>query len=443
MKKTILISIKVLFSVITILIATAFSGFLGLGKYSYIITIPFITLIWPGTWGLFEKDKDSKNKKYCTKGKIILKITGILYIVFYGGIILFLTAGFYFLRIGAFLSEQEIWSFYTQSFNNSIGGRFLLVFIWESLIKFFIGICAVKYSSDLDKSKIFLGFSIAILVWNIAFTIIFFTIHWSILIDIVFLAVPILFIIGSYKNLKSINGENSTSKNIIFVNQRTKTKEKTDSVKIISVTPDTDLIDGKEQSFILKINYNLTTQKRCFFDIGFNTVEAGVDGFKSFKPKYFIIKKGSGNLTFQVTTVPKNWFSEGEFYVKVGLYIIKKFEWPRKELGMKLAGDSKVLLFNNENNLSKIQCTESNLNNSLALTQTGRIESLPVKTTSEKAKTDIPRNKMVIETVDTVENFKENFETNDFMFCINCGTKIVKNSNFCIRCGFNLASVKG
>ena len=199
----------------------------------------------------------------------------------------------------------------------------------------------------------------------------------------------------------NIASKQSASKNITFVNKRTRTKENTDSVKIVSVTPDTDLIDGKEQSFIVKINYNLSTQKHCYFDIGFNTVEVGFDGFKSSKQKDIIVKKGSGNLTFRVTTIPKNWFSEGEFYVKVGLYIIKKFEWPRKELGMKLAGDSKALLFNNENN-------------SLVLTQTDR-----------------------------VENFKENFETNDFMFCINCGTKIAIKSNFCISCGFNLTSVKG
>jgi len=90
-----------------------------------------------------------------------------------------------------------------------------------------------------------------------------------------------------------------------------------DSVKILSVTPDTGLIDGVETDFTVKVEYSLATEEKCKLSIWFNS-----DSQNSYSHYGTIeISKGKGNYTFEnITVIPKNWRSEGdEFGVSVTL----------------------------------------------------------------------------------------------------------------------------
>ena len=90
-----------------------------------------------------------------------------------------------------------------------------------------------------------------------------------------------------------------------------------DSVKILSVTPNTGLTDGEEQNFTVKVEYSLATEEKCELTICFNSYS--IDGYSHYETKE--ITKGKGNYTFEdITVTPKDWRSEGgEFGVMVVL----------------------------------------------------------------------------------------------------------------------------
>jgi len=119
-------------------------------------------------------------------------------------------------------------------------------------------------------------------------------------------------------------------------------------VKIISVTPSENLIDGIEQEFIVIVDWEintLTLEDASFtadtadLSIYFNTLE--VNHWIGFD--YIIATKGSGRHTFKVIVNPKNWYPEGKFSVYVRLSPnIKEAPYSGPTWSV---SDEKVLLF--------------------------------------------------------------------------------------------------
>ena len=67
-----------------------------------------------------------------------------------------------------------------------------------------------------------------------------------------------------------------------------------DSIKIISVTPSSDLEDGVEYNFIVEIEYDLATASNGILLIGFNT--SVVNSYTLIKDAAYNVKKGIGLL---------------------------------------------------------------------------------------------------------------------------------------------------
>ena len=90
-----------------------------------------------------------------------------------------------------------------------------------------------------------------------------------------------------------------------------------DIIEIISISPSMLLVDGVEYNFIVNIEYDLVTVNSGMLMIGFNTEEVGK--FHMLSEATEIISKGSGVHTFDITTIAKDWMSEGDFEVYVNL----------------------------------------------------------------------------------------------------------------------------
>ncbi len=116
--------------------------------------------------------------------------------------------------------------------------------------------------------------------------------------------------------------------------------EEIDTIEIISVSPSSILVDGVEYNFIVEIEYELVTVNSGMVMIGFNTVEVGK--FYMLSEATEIVSKGSGVHTFDVTTIAKDWMSEGDFQVYVNLS-----ENPHPSTWAPLATDVMVLNFEN------------------------------------------------------------------------------------------------
>ena len=72
--------------------------------------------------------------------------------------------------------------------------------------------------------------------------------------------------------------------------------------------------------------------------IGFNTVE--INKFRMISDASFIVDKGSGTHTFNVTATAKDWLSEGDFKVYVNLS-----ENPHPASWTPLSSDTEILSF--------------------------------------------------------------------------------------------------
>ena len=90
-----------------------------------------------------------------------------------------------------------------------------------------------------------------------------------------------------------------------------------DIIEIISISPSMLLVDGVEYNFIVNIEYDLVTVNSGMLMIGFNTEEIGL--FHMLSEATEIVSKGSGVHTFDITTIAKDWMSEGDFEVYVNL----------------------------------------------------------------------------------------------------------------------------
>ena len=90
-----------------------------------------------------------------------------------------------------------------------------------------------------------------------------------------------------------------------------------DIIEIISISPSMLLVDGVEYNFIVNIEYDLVTVNSGMLMIGFNT--ENYDEYVMLSEATEIVSKGSGVHTFDITTIAKDWMSEGDFEVYVNL----------------------------------------------------------------------------------------------------------------------------
>jgi hypothetical protein len=89
-----------------------------------------------------------------------------------------------------------------------------------------------------------------------------------------------------------------------------------DSIRIISVTPNKNLINGVRYTFTVKVEYVLATLDQGVIYIGFNNTEP--KRYQLTRDK-LIVNKGSGVHTFVVTVIPKDWYSTADFGVYVNI----------------------------------------------------------------------------------------------------------------------------
>jgi hypothetical protein len=110
-----------------------------------------------------------------------------------------------------------------------------------------------------------------------------------------------------------------------------------DFINIISVNPDSGLIDGVDTDFTVVVEYNLYSSTQGRLDISFNTDM--VDAWSPVWDAEFLVNKGSGTHEFNVTVKPRNWGSQGDFSVSVGLWKVpfvigeyNNLDWDKKIL---------------------------------------------------------------------------------------------------------------
>jgi hypothetical protein len=88
-----------------------------------------------------------------------------------------------------------------------------------------------------------------------------------------------------------------------------------DFIRIINITPNSNLMDGTNQQFTVTVEYGLFTKEDGIVYVGFN----------SYKPDMYtlmgnlIIKRGTGVHTFNVTALTKDWQSSAMFGVYVNI----------------------------------------------------------------------------------------------------------------------------
>ena len=111
-----------------------------------------------------------------------------------------------------------------------------------------------------------------------------------------------------------------------------------DFINIISVTPDSGLVDGVDTDFTVVVEYNLYSYTQGEVQVGFNNGES-INSFRMVNPAYFLENKGYGTHEFNVTIKPKNWGSQGDFSV---LVILDEVPWVSNYV---LASDTEILTF--------------------------------------------------------------------------------------------------
>ena len=101
-----------------------------------------------------------------------------------------------------------------------------------------------------------------------------------------------------------------------------------DFINILSVTPNSGLVDGIDTDFKVVVEYNLISGNQGVLQIGFNNVEGNhIEAYEMrIEDGDFLVNKGSGTHEFNVTIIPKDWGNQGDFKVlailtKVEVYI--------------------------------------------------------------------------------------------------------------------------
>jgi hypothetical protein len=88
-----------------------------------------------------------------------------------------------------------------------------------------------------------------------------------------------------------------------------------DKIKIINITPDSLILNGKKSEIAIEIAYELETKKEGIIYLGFNTDRP--EGY-SIK-KEMVVKKGKGSITLKVKVKPTDWRGQAPFYAYVNL----------------------------------------------------------------------------------------------------------------------------
>jgi len=110
------------------------------------------------------------------------------------------------------------------------------------------------------------------------------------------------------------------------------------TIKIISVTPSTGLVDGQSTSFDVEVEYNLKTSDQGELNVGFNTNSPQV--YSMDISASHVVARGTGTYTFTVTATPKNWGGTQRFQAYVNLA-----KYPHAPTYYPVAGDTENLSF--------------------------------------------------------------------------------------------------
>ena len=86
-----------------------------------------------------------------------------------------------------------------------------------------------------------------------------------------------------------------------------------DFARIISITPDSGLVDGVETEFTAIVEYNLVSYSNGKVTISFNYEELEI----WYILQQEFVDKGRGTHEFKVSCKPKNWKNLGDFSVNV------------------------------------------------------------------------------------------------------------------------------
>jgi len=93
-----------------------------------------------------------------------------------------------------------------------------------------------------------------------------------------------------------------------------------DFINIISVTPDSGLVNGVDTEFNVVVEYNLASFAEGGLSISFNNLlnnKGNPDNHWYVESANYHISKGYGSHEFNVTVKPKDWKSKGDFDVSV------------------------------------------------------------------------------------------------------------------------------
>jgi hypothetical protein len=110
-----------------------------------------------------------------------------------------------------------------------------------------------------------------------------------------------------------------------------------DFINIISVNPDSGLVDGIGTDFTVVVEYNLYSSNQGILQICFNN--ESINSYRVVENANFYIYKSYGTYEFNVTVKPKDWGSQGDFKV---LAILDEIPWVSNSA---LVSDSKILIF--------------------------------------------------------------------------------------------------
>lgn len=116
-------------------------------------------------------------------------------------------------------------------------------------------------------------------------------------------------------------------------------KPDSDSVTIISVTPNSGLVDGNSYDFTIVVQYVLASDNDAELTIGFNN-STSVNAFVTLTASTAVVVKGSGEHTFDVNAAAKDWQTEGDFQAYVYMA-----EYPHSSPFTPFASDKEILTF--------------------------------------------------------------------------------------------------
>jgi len=112
-----------------------------------------------------------------------------------------------------------------------------------------------------------------------------------------------------------------------------------DYIKILSVTPDSGLIDGVNTDFEVVVEYKLVSSKRGGINICFNNGKE-LENYYASTRNHISVDKGTGTHIFNVSEKPKNCGSLNDFKVCACLGVIGE------KVNYYLDQDFKILIFN-------------------------------------------------------------------------------------------------